>query len=77
MKHKHTIREAASVSTPTAFFFLLSKADENKFDLISKLGCALLTVHNSSSNAERDISQMNAILANPRASLTSQLRLQA
>lgn len=75
MKVQKKVREATNELTPTLFFFELSKVD-NKYLLVSKLALALLTAHNSSSSAERDISQMNSILADPRTRCTKQLRLQ-
>ena len=45
------------------------------FHLVIKLGSALLTGHNSSSNAERDFSIMNSLTADPRRNANSQLRL--
>lgn len=58
MKVQKQVKEATNELTPTEFFFELSKVDDNKYLLVSKLALALLTAHNSSSSAERDISQM-------------------
>ena len=49
--------------------------NEKVFPLVTKLGSALLTGHNSSSNAERDFSIMNGLVSDPRKNKTSQLRL--
>ena len=57
MKVQKQVKEATNELTPTEFFFELSKVDDNKYLLVSKLALALLTAHNSSSSAERDISQ--------------------
>ena len=64
---------------PDEFFKELANVKDmngnKEFKLIIKLGSALLTGHNSSSNAERDFSIMNGLAADPRKNLTSQLRL--
>ena len=58
LKIQKKVREATTELTPTEFFFELSKVENEKYSLIFKLALALLTAHNSSSSAERDISQM-------------------
>jgi hypothetical protein len=58
MKFHKKVREATLELTPVEFFFELSKVKDDKFNLVARLGLALLTPHNSSSNAERDISTM-------------------
>ena len=77
MKFHKRMREATSELRPTEFYIQLSKVVDNKFSLVSKLCLALLITHNSGSSAERDISDMNSLLADPRTSSTKQLRLQA
>ena len=48
MKVQKQVKEATNELTPTEFFFELSKVDDNKYLLVSKLALALLTAHNSS-----------------------------
>jgi hypothetical protein len=75
LKILNRVKEATMELAPPEFFFELSKLG-TKFKLISRLTLALMTIYNSSSSAERDISKMNSILADPRTSSTKQLRLQ-
>jgi hypothetical protein len=75
LKILNRVKEATVELAPPEFFYELSKLGE-KFKLISRLALALMTIYNSSSSAERDISKMNSILADPRTSSTKQLRLQ-
>ena len=77
LKFQKKLQEAASELRPTEFYILLSRDKDQKFSLVSKLCLALLTTHNSGSSAERDISVMNSLLADPRKNRTEQLRLQA
>ena len=59
MKIHKNVRDAVYELTPTEFFFKFSEVEGGeKFSLVSKLDLALFTAHNSSSSAERDISQM-------------------
>jgi hypothetical protein len=76
LKVQKRIKEATEELSPTEFYFELAKL-ENKFKLITRLALALMTIYNSSSSAERDISKMNSLLADPRVNRTQQLRLQA
>ena len=57
MKIRKKVKEGTNELTSTEFPLELSKV-EDKYSLVSKLALALLTAHNSSSSAERDISQM-------------------
>ena len=76
LKVQKLVKEATEELSPPEFFFELTKL-EDKYKLVTKLALAFMTVYNSSSSAERDISKMNSLLADPRTSSTSQLRLQA
>ena len=77
LKFQKRMQETTSELRPTEFYVQLSKVPDQKFSLVSKLCLALLTTHNSGSSAERDISDMNSLLADPRTNRTQQLRLQA
>jgi hypothetical protein len=71
------VRSCAEEFSSEKFFYVLRGYDGGRFSLIGKLGCALLTVENSGSPAERDFSLQNSFMADPRRSNTQQLRLQA
>ena len=60
-------------SSSEEFFSGLSRYDGGQYFLVGKLGCALLTVENSGSPAERDFSLQNFFLADPRTANTKQL----
>ena len=77
LKFQQVFREAASELRPTEFYVQVSKDKDERFRLVSKMCLALLTTHNSGSTAERDISTMSSLLADPRKNRTQQLRLQA
>ena len=53
---KTKVKETAASLTPVQFFSRLTSFKEGQFSLVGRLGCALLSVHNSGSNAERDFS---------------------
>ena len=53
---KNQVRALATVWTPVQVFSRLMSWKDGKYALIGKLGCALLSIHNSSSMAERDFS---------------------
>ena len=53
---KNQVRALATVWTPVQMFSRLLSWKDGKYGLIGKLGCALLSVHNSSSMAEKDFS---------------------
>ena len=77
LKFHKRMRETTSELRPTEFYVQLAKVPDQKFSLVSKLCLSLLTIHNSGSSAERDISDMNSLLADPRTNRTQQLRLKA
>ena len=66
---------------PEEFFRdLMDELDDDGdpvFELVSKLGQALLTIYNSSSCVERDFTLQNFLTSDKRKNRTSQLRLQA
>ena len=55
---KSKVRERAAFLTPVQFFSRLTSFNSGQFSLVGRLGSALLSVHNSGSNAERDFSLM-------------------
>ena len=50
------VKEFAAVLTPVKIFSRLVTWREGKYCLVGRLGCAMLSVHNSGSMAERDFS---------------------
>ena len=53
---KDKVKEMAEIWTPVQIYTRLLSWREGQFSLVGRLGCALLSVHNSSSMAERDFS---------------------
>ena len=76
MKAARTLPDAVDAS-PEQFFGMVHKAKHNKYELVARLGQAMLTIYNSSSEAERDFSIQHALVGDPHKNATSQLRLQA
>ena len=71
------IQSYAKESSSEEFFSGLCRYDDGRYLLVGKLGCALLTVENSGSPAERDFTLLNFFLADPRTANTKQLRMKA
>ena len=55
---RNDVKEFAAVQTPVQIFSRLLTWREGKYSLVGRLGCAMLSVHNSGSMAERDFSLM-------------------
>ena len=53
---KDEVRKITAMRTPVQIFSRLLTWKKGQFSLVGRLGCALLSVHNSSSMAERDFS---------------------
>ena len=53
---REKLKEIAAHTTPVHFFSRLVTWKDGKYRLIGILGCAVLSIHNSSSMAERDFS---------------------
>ena len=58
IKRFQRIHDYARNQSPVELFNELAKDKADSFDLVSKLGTALLTAYNASSSAEGDISMM-------------------
>ena len=71
------LKECVTVMSPTEFFGRLQSWQDGKYELVSRLGKAILTNHGSGSFSERDFSLMNWLLADPCTNRTSQERLEA
>ena len=76
MKAQRSLPDMVDCS-PEKFFEIANKVKNNKYKLVARLGQALLTIYNSSSEAERDFSVQHGLVADPHKNNTSQLRLQA
>ena len=53
---KTRVKEMAAILTPVQIFSRLLTWRGGKYSLVGRLGCALLSVHNSGAMAERDFS---------------------
>ena len=63
-------------ATPEQFFGIVRRIKNGKYNLVARLGQALLSIYNSSSEAERDFSVQHALVGDSHKNSTSQLRLQ-
>jgi hypothetical protein len=77
LKMNKDVRELATLSTPSFFFSKLIQWKDGKYSILGRLGCAILTIHNSSSAAERDFSLQNWFVSQKQRNRTGQLKLQA
>ena len=75
MKAQQSFSEVAD-QTPEQFFGILHNSKDSKYNLVSRLGQSMLTIYNSSSEAERDFSIQHGLVGDPLKNKTSQLRLQ-
>ena len=62
LRSRTRAQKASDSFTPIKFFSVLLSWDEKKYQLIGKLGCAVLSMYGASTAAERDFSIMGCVL---------------
>ena len=71
------LKELVTIISPVEFFSRLQTWKDKRYEVIVRLGGALLTNHGTGSNSERDFSLMNWLLADKSTHNTNQERLEA